>query len=206
MWGNTHVSIERTGSTGGVQIGTYIRAAGVTTGGNWGYGERYSRCWTGTATFEERLRANNFRSGRSRTVGAVCGFESRYLQAHVVRDAAIHAKLTGVFNRQFRPPVWRGLDFRGPMTERQAFNIAVRKIEIMERDNWTCQVCGAPATQLAHRIPQSRMNIRRYGARVIHHPRNLVSVCGLRCNSSVIVHGEEERALVCEILDLIDSE
>ena len=92
------------------------------------------------------------------------------------------------------------------MTEREAFDINERKIQIMDRDNWTCQVCGEFATQLAHRIPQSKMNIRKYGKRVIHHPLNLVSVCGLRCNSSVIVHGEEERALVCEILDLIDSE
>ena len=56
------------------------------------------------------------------------------------------------------------------MTEREAFDINERKIQLMDRDNWTCQVCG------------------------------------LRCNSSVIVHGREERELVCEILDLIDSD
>jgi len=53
-----------------------------------------------------------------------------------------------------------------------------------------CAVCGeAPSTQLAHRISKSKANIKRYGAQMIHHPLNLVPVCGLRCNSSVLIDG-----------------
>ena len=92
------------------------------------------------------------------------------------------------------------------MTERKSFDISVRKLEVLDRDHWACQMCGNPATQLAHRIPQTRANIRKYGERVIHHPLNLMSVCGLRCNAAAIVHGADERALVCQILDLIDSD
>jgi 5-methylcytosine-specific restriction endonuclease McrA len=63
------------------------------------------------------------------------------------------------------------------------------RLELFERDDWTCVVCGRPLTsgvpQLAHRIGQTVGNLRQYGKRVIHHPANLASVCSLECNSAV---------------------
>ena len=39
---------------------------------------------------------------------------------------------------------------------------------------------------LAHRIPQSKHNLKTYGKEVIHHELNLACVCSLRCNSRVL--------------------
>lgn len=91
------------------------------------------------------------------------------------------------------------------MTERESFRISEQKAVLLERDHWTCRVCGQAANQLAHRIPQSKMNIKKYGKHVIHHSLNLVSVCSLRCNSSVIINGLEEKSLVADILALLDG-
>jgi hypothetical protein len=51
-----------------------------------------------------------------------------------------------------------------------------------------CAVChGGPSTQLAHRIGQGKHNLKRYGRAVIHHHLNMVPVCGLKCNSAVVI-------------------
>jgi len=68
-----------------------------------------------------------------------------------------------------------------------------RKI-IFARDHYVC-VCGKSITtygtpQLAHRIPQRKRFIKRYGEEVIHHPMNLVSTCSLKCNASVSIGGK----------------
>ena len=52
------------------------------------------------------------------------------------------------------------------------------------RDDYTCQKCGKPATQIAHRINQSKVNIKKYGEKIINNHNNLVSVCSLYCNGS----------------------
>lgn len=67
-----------------------------------------------------------------------------------------------------------------------------------------CWVCRKPVPwpgQLAHRIPQSRAMLRRYGVAVIHHPINLRLVCGLACNDAVSIsnHPVQERELVRRI-------
>lgn len=52
-----------------------------------------------------------------------------------------------------------------------------------------CEVCGlAPGGQMAHRIPQNKRNLKRYGPRVIHHPLNIKWVCSLRCNSAASIN------------------
>lgn len=66
-----------------------------------------------------------------------------------------------------------------------------------------CRVCGKPATQLAHRIPQTKQNVKHYGERVIHHPYNLAWVCGLACNDAVSIsnHPVDRARLLARIYD-----
>jgi hypothetical protein len=75
------------------------------------------------------------------------------------------------------------------MTERERFEFQEQRAMIFARDGWRCVVCGAPIRaghpQLAHRIPQTAEYFALYGARVIHDPLNLASVCSLACNSAV---------------------
>lgn len=66
-----------------------------------------------------------------------------------------------------------------------------QRMEIFERDHFTC-ICqksimahGTP--QLAHRIPQRKHLLRRFGKDVIHHPVNMVSTCSLECNAEVSI-------------------
>lgn len=97
-------------------------------------------------------------------------------------------------------------------SERKRFEVGAMKEQIFARDQWRCRVCGAPVTtttaQLAHRIPQSKAMIKKYGKEIIHHPGNLLTTCSLECNNKVqvnyekqqlevvyeIVHGKKERA------------
>lgn len=68
-----------------------------------------------------------------------------------------------------------------------------------ERDNYVCQVCGSPATQIGHRIGQGKLCRSMYGSDIIDHVVNLVSVCDLKCNKKVDVTSspiEREKVLV----------
>ena len=82
------------------------------------------------------------------------------------------------------------------------------RLDIFQRDDWTCQVCGGPLSvpQLAHRIAQRKMYLKMYGAKVIHHPLNLVSVCGLECNAKVDISNRpaEVAELVKEIQEAME--
>lgn len=65
------------------------------------------------------------------------------------------------------------------------------RLDIFERDGFRC-VCGKSVyaygtPQLAHRLPQRKHLIKKYGKDIIHHPVNLVSTCSLKCNASVSV-------------------
>lgn len=58
--------------------------------------------------------------------------------------------------------------------------------QVTERDGHVCFVCGEHVgNQLAHRIPQSKLAIKRYGQALIHHPLNMRWVCSLECNKRV---------------------
>ena len=70
------------------------------------------------------------------------------------------------------------------MTERESFNCDEQKRRIIAARE-RCEVCGGPGTQLAHRIPQTKDNLKAYGKAIIHHEKNLALVCGLECNAAV---------------------
>jgi hypothetical protein len=71
--------------------------------------------------------------------------------------------------------------------------LALEKQDIIAERGGRCEVCGRPVSQgqpqLAHRIPQRKHVIRRYGADVIHHPLNLALTCSLVCNARVSIAG-----------------
>ena len=75
------------------------------------------------------------------------------------------------------------------MTDREKLDFAERKLEIYIGCEGICDVCGKHTKfndcQLAHRIPQTKYNLRTYGKEVIHHEKNLALVCSLQCNGRV---------------------
>jgi len=36
---------------------------------------------------------------------------------------------------------------------------------------------------MAHRLRQSKANLKKWGEEIIHHPINLVATCSLKCNA-----------------------
>jgi hypothetical protein len=88
-----------------------------------------------------------------------------------------------------------------------------REEKVFARDNWTCQTCGESiyihgTPQAAHRIGKGKVNLRKYGPEIIHHPLNLVSVCSIgKCNDAVNIGNSpvEIEALVDKILEAIDK-
>jgi len=91
------------------------------------------------------------------------------------------------------------------MNERTVFEIADKKERIFAAHGWQCQYpgCGKRARFLAHRIAQSKANIRKYGAHVIHHSANLVPVCeDPRHNDAMNIGNRPlEAARLCEWIE-----
>lgn len=77
------------------------------------------------------------------------------------------------------------------MKSRESLKIRELQYLLAERQNGKCFVCGGPLTtgniQLAHRIPQTRLNLQHFGKEVIHHEKNMRAVCSLACNKQVEV-------------------
>ena len=78
------------------------------------------------------------------------------------------------------------------------------RIIVFNRSGGFCEVCGKPidyAYQMAHRIPQRKHFVKKYGKAVIHHPLNFRATCGLRCNNAVSIgnHPLEIERIVEEI-------
>jgi len=89
--------------------------------------------------------------------------------------------------------------------ERQRFGVGEIKEYVFNRDGWRCRVCNRPVNfataQLAHRIPQSKAMIKKYGKEIIHHPGNLLTTCSLECNNKVQVNYEKRQLeIVYEIV------
>lgn len=76
------------------------------------------------------------------------------------------------------------------MNERENMEANEQREQIFRDNYYLCEVCGKPINQygqaqLAHRISQGSMNVRKYGKSVIHHRLNLAAVCCLKCNDAV---------------------
>jgi hypothetical protein len=77
------------------------------------------------------------------------------------------------------------------MNERKRIEIAELKLEKYHAQGGVCPMCGEPVTvdggELAHRIPQRKWCIAKYGPRIIHHRDNLVLTHTGSCNSAVSI-------------------
>ena len=94
------------------------------------------------------------------------------------------------------------------MKERDAFRLYETKLRIHARDKGRCQYpgCTAPGFNLAHRIAQTKINIKLYGKDVIHHDDNLVLVCSCQEHNDYFNIGNrpaEREALVQQIREKI---
>ena len=66
---------------------------------------------------------------------------------------------------------------------------SLQRARLYARSQGFCEACGKPlyeGFQLAHVIPQTKHNLKKYGKEVIHHDLNLKVVCSLKCNSAVL--------------------
>jgi hypothetical protein len=71
-------------------------------------------------------------------------------------------------------------------------------------DDYVCHVCRSRlASQQAHRLPQTKINLKKYGKKVVHHNINLVSVCSLECNKAVDIGTVNDSDKVTKMLVLI---
>ena len=88
------------------------------------------------------------------------------------------------------------------------------RLTVFKRDGWRCKRCGRRLAmegitpQLAHRIPQRKYNIKKYGKEVIHHPMNLVAVCSLNHNAyfDLGVKSAEIEQLANKIRKVLDKD
>lgn len=83
------------------------------------------------------------------------------------------------------------------MTEREQDGLHKTRMEVLQRAGFVCEVCGTRlgvnTVQLAHRIPQRKMWLNKYGKSTIHHPCNLVATCSEECNSRVSLGNSTEQ-------------
>jgi hypothetical protein len=91
--------------------------------------------------------------------------------------------------------------------DRKSQEIIEMKIYLLAKNGGQCEVCHQPLAlsdcQLAHRIPQTKCNLKTYGQKVLHHEYNLAAVCSLQCNSAVLMspatHPIEAAELITKI-------
>lgn len=94
------------------------------------------------------------------------------------------------------------------MTEREQEEMIATRHRVWLRAGFRCEVCGDPINrdtfQLAHRIPQRKHLLKRYGKKIIHHATNLAATCSERCNAAVSL-GEHEM-MHRTVIDAIEDE
>ena len=94
------------------------------------------------------------------------------------------------------------------MTPRQSLEASELREQIFRDADYRCEVCGKSVyaygtPQLAHRIAQTKSNIKRYGIQVIHNRLNLAPVCSLKCNDKCNIGNRPEQ--VKELVEKINA-
>lgn len=83
-------------------------------------------------------------------------------------------------------------------SERTDAQIREMKFRLFSEQSGRCFFCGEPVSrtqmELAHRISQSKTNIKLWGAEVIHHKMNLRGTHPGRCNSRVSLNPDSIEA------------
>lgn len=97
------------------------------------------------------------------------------------------------------------------MTEREKFDIGTMKEIVFARDGWKCRHCNQSvhtyhSPQMAHGISQSKKNIAKYGAQIVHSVYNLYSACSLFCNDALSVGMSNEATEAERIRNLVEGE
>ena len=97
------------------------------------------------------------------------------------------------------------------MTGSEKLDAIEKRERIFQRDGWKCVHCGQSiyihgTPMVCHRIANTKANLKKYGAEIIHHSLNMFSGCSIGiCNDSAMVHGPmETEQLIDQILDAID--
>lgn len=98
------------------------------------------------------------------------------------------------------------------MTSRQSLEVSEQREQIFRDADYRCEVCGKSVytygtPQLAHRIAQTKPNIKMYSLLVIHHRLNLAPVCSLRCNDKCNIGNrpEQVKELVSKIKESMQN-
>jgi len=95
------------------------------------------------------------------------------------------------------------------MKSRESLELSILKEEIFKSVDYRCEVCGKSVytygtPQLAHRIAQTKANIKRYNLAVIHNRLNLAPVCSLKCNDKCNIGNRPEQ--VKELVEKINAD
>ena len=79
------------------------------------------------------------------------------------------------------------------MTDREKLDFAEFKIDFHISKCGRCDVCNLwiplEESHIAHRIPKTKSNLKKYGKGIIHHPLNLALTCP-DCNSAVLINND----------------
>ena len=100
------------------------------------------------------------------------------------------------------------------MTEREEADFREMLESAAEEQGGECPVCDKPlrrpgaVLQWGHILPQTRGNLKKYGAAIIHHRLNGWAVCSGECNQAVSMrtHPVAEAALVAAIRQRIKED
>ena len=96
------------------------------------------------------------------------------------------------------------------MTNREKLEADETKQNIIATMGYRCEVCGNPVNyftaQIAHRIPQTRAYMQKYGKDIMHHPFNLAVTCCLKCNSAVLLNPATNPIKASELIKIIKED